>query len=330
MDTGIFQKKIDIGGVITRNNVFMAPLAGYTDMPFRAMVTALGAGLTFTEMVSCKGLCYGSEKTEELLGISRAEQPVAAQVFGNDPDIMLRALEHPALQKFDIIDVNMGCPVPKLYKNGEGSALLNDPALSEKIVKTLSKSGKPITVKMRIGVTENAYVTREFAKRMEGAGAKMITVHGRVRDAYYAGEPNYAEIQAAVCAVQIPVIANGGIFTVEQGQKMLTETGAAGIMLARGAMMDPRLFCDFSGVPRPSFNPLLIAEIEQLFAMYPESFAAANFRKQFSAYLHGVRGAKRVREKLFRAQTKAELLSLANEVDFEDKTAQSVGFSDFT
>lgn len=321
MDTGIFQKKIDIGGVTTRNNVFMAPLAGYTDAPFRAMVVGLGAGLTVTEMVSCKGLCYGSEKTEELLSVAPGETPSCAQIFGNDPEIMLRAVLLPALQKFDIIDVNMGCPVPKLYKNGEGSALLNQPMLAEKIVQTLSKSGKPITVKMRIGVTENAYVTREFAKRMEGAGAKMITVHGRVREAYYAGEPNYAEIASAVSAVQIPVIANGGIFTVEQGKKMMEETGAAGIMLARGGMMDPRLFCDFSGVPRPAFLPLITKQINDLFAVYPEGFAAAYFRKQFSAYLHGVRGAKRIRERLFRAVTKQELLSLAEEVDFEDKTA---------
>ncbi len=319
MNTGIFQKKIDIGGVITRNNVFMAPLAGYTDAPFRAMVVGLGAGLTVTEMVSCKGLCYGSEKTEELLSITPGETPSCAQIFGNDPEIMLRAVQTPVLQKFDIIDVNMGCPVPKLYKNGEGSALLSQPLLAEKIVHTLVKSGKPITVKMRIGITENAYVTREFAKRMEGAGAKMITVHGRVREAYYAGKPNYAEIASAVSAVQIPVIANGGIFTVEQGKRMMNETGAAGVMIARGGMMDPRLFCDFTGVPRPPFYPLLVQQINHLFSLYPEAFAAAYFRKQFSAYLHGVKGAKRVRERLFRAVTKGELLDLAAEVDFEDK-----------
>lgn len=313
--TGLFQKKIKIGQFQTANNVFMAPLAGYTDAPFRNMVRRLGAGLTVTEMVSCKGLVYGNEKTEQLLSIGKEESPSSAQIFGRDPDIMRRAVELPALSKFDIIDVNMGCPVPKLLKNGEGSALLKEPLLAERIVQELVKTGKPITVKMRIGITENAYVTQEFAKRMQGAGAAMITVHGRVREAYYAGEPNYKEIASAVRAVSIPVIANGGIFSVQDGEKMLSETGAAGIMLARGAMFNPRLFCDFAQTPRPDFAPLLQAQLDEIAALYPDHrFAAINFRKQFVAYLHGVRGGKRVKDAVFTAEDLQTLKTLAGEV----------------
>lgn len=206
-------KKIKIGKLHTENNIFCAPLAGYTNAPFRDMCRAFGAGLTFTEMVSAKGLCYGSEKTEQLLYVSPDYSGIkACQIFGKEPYYMRKACESKALEPFDLVDINMGCPVPKIYKNGEGSALLNDLHLASEIIKECKKSGKYVSVKFRIGVDGEHIVSRDFATACEDAGADMITVHGRTRDKIYSGEVNFEEIAKAKKAVKIPVIANGGIF----------------------------------------------------------------------------------------------------------------------
>ena len=217
---------VNIGGVQTPNNIFLAPLAGYTNYPFRRLCKEFGAGLCYTEMVSAKGLKYGSENTEKLLYTDEKEGLTAAQIFGSEPDTMRMACEHEALAPFPIVDINMGCPVPKIYKNGEGSALLENHALAEKIVRECVKSGKIVTVKFRIGITSEKLVTEEFAKRMEGAGAALITVHGRTRDKIYAGEVNYQEIEKVKKAVGVPVVANGGVFSVADGEKLLAATGA--------------------------------------------------------------------------------------------------------
>ncbi len=243
-------KPITIGPVTTENNVFLAPLAGYTNYPFRRLCERSGAGLAFTEMVSAKGLKYGSENTKALLYTTPEESPVAVQIFGSEPDIMRAACESEELSPFPIADINMGCPVPKIYKNGEGSALLENPALAEKIVSECAKSGKAVTVKFRIGVSEDKLIAAEFARRMEGAGAALLTVHGRTRDKYYSGEVNYREIAAAKNAVRIPVIANGGAFSEADADELLEKTGADGVMIARAALYDPQIFCDFTGCPR--------------------------------------------------------------------------------
>lgn len=330
-------KPIKIGNVSTKNAVFMAPLAGYTDVSFRKTARRLGAGLTFTEMVSCKGLYYGNEKTGDLLTTGEEEAPSAAQIFGCDPEIMLQACLLPEMEKFDIIDVNMGCPVPKLYKNGEGSALLESPEIAERIVKNLQKTGKPITVKFRIGTKQSGVIAAEFAKRMEGAGAALLTVHGRLREAYYAGEPDFAAIRAAAEAVKIPVVANGGVFSLSSAKKILDETGAAGVMVARGAMFDPLLLCDLTGTLRPKMADVVLflitdrqnrvekaASSEEEFLRLQTAFVA-DFRKQFAAFLRGVRGGKRVKEQIFRAETFAELSVLARAVNWEDR-AESGSF----
>ena len=212
---------INVGNLTMENNVFLAPLAGYTNYPFRRLCKGYGAGLCYTEMVSAKGLKYGSENTEELLYTDEKEGVAAAQIFGSDPEIMRAACEHEKLKPFPIVDINMGCPVPKIYKNGEGSALLEDPVLAERIVKACVKSGKVITVKIRIGIDERALVTEEFAKRMEGAGASLITVHGRTKDKVYAGDVHFKEIEKAKKAVNIPVIANGGVFSDEDAERLM-------------------------------------------------------------------------------------------------------------
>ena len=168
---------IDIGGIRTENNVFLAPLAGYTNYPFRKICLGAGAGLTCTEMVSAKGLHYGSENTRELLYSGEAEKIKAAQLFGSDPAVLREACESDALAPFDIVDINMGCPMPKIFNNGEGSALLSSPALAAKIVSECKKSGKRVTVKMRIGLTAESVVAADFAKAMLDAGADIVTVH---------------------------------------------------------------------------------------------------------------------------------------------------------
>ena len=241
---------ITIGNITLPNNVFLAPLAGYTNYAFRRLCKGYGAGLCYTEMVSAKGLKYGSENTEELLYTDEKEGLTAAQIFGSDPAILRAACEHEKLAPFPIVDINMGCPVPKIYKNGEGSALMANPALAEKIVKECVKSGKIITVKFRIGLTQEQLITEEFAKRMEGAGASLLTIHGRTRDKIYAGDVHFEEIAAAKRGVKIPVIANGGVFSKEDGDRLLKETGADGIMVARAALFDPQIFCELTGTPQ--------------------------------------------------------------------------------
>ena len=310
----MFQTKIKIGDVVTENNVFLAPLAGYTNYPFRRVCKELGAGLCYTEMVSAKGLKYGSENTKELLYTNEKEGVVAAQIFGNDPAIMREACENPALAPFPIVDINMGCPVPKIYKNGEGSALLGEPALAEKIVQECVKSGKIITVKFRVGLEEKTLVTEEFAKRMEGAGARLITIHGRTRDKMYAGEVNFLEIAKAKRAVKIPVIANGGVFSKKDGERLMQETGADGVMIARAALFEPRVFCEFTGAQKPPKAETFARQLAWTRELFDERFTLVFMRKMASFYVKGERGAAAYKEKFFAAQTIEEVEKLAAEI----------------
>ena len=306
-------KPIKIGNVSVENNVFLAPLAGYTNYPFRRLCKGYGAGLCYTEMVSAKGLKYGSENTKELLYTDPHEGVCAAQIFGSDPDIMRFACEHESLAPFPIVDINMGCPVPKIYKNGEGSALLENPALAEKIVKECVKSGKIITVKFRIGVTEDSLITEEFAKRMEGAGASLITVHGRTKDKVYAGEVNFAEIAKAKQAVQIPVIANGGVFSLSDGEKLLSETGADGVMVARAALFEPQIFCALTGAATEDKLTMFTKQMEWTKGLFDERFTTVFMRKMGAFYVKGTRGAAGFKDRFFSAQTPDEIMSVATE-----------------
>lgn len=305
---------IKIGDTVVENNVFLAPLAGYTNYPFRRLCKGYGAGLCYTEMVSAKGLKYGNENTQELLYTDKNEGLTAAQIFGNDPEIMRLACEHEALQPFPIVDINMGCPVPKIYKNGEGSALLENPVLAEKIVKECVKSGKIITVKMRIGITEDKLITAEFAKRMEGAGASLITVHGRTKDKVYAGEVHYEEIAAAKRAVQIPVIANGGVFSNADAERLLDETGADGIMVARAALFNPQVFCELTATTGESKLSMFEKQLQWTRQVCDERFTTVFMRKMAAFYLKGERGAAAYKDRLFKTQTPDEIISIAREM----------------
>ena len=294
---------VKIGGIETKNNVFLAPLAGYTNYPFRRLCAKYGAGLTCTEMVSAKGLKYGSENTRALLYTSAEEEPCAVQIFGREPDVMRAACESEALASFPIVDINMGCPVPKIYKNGEGSALLETPALAEKIVSVCVKSGKTVTVKIRIGITGEKLITEEFAKRMAGAGASLLTVHGRTRDKFYAGEVNFGEIEKAKNAVKIPVIANGGVFSPADGEELMKKTGADGVMIARAALFDPQIFCAFTGTPQEDKKKMIEEQLKQTGQVFDERFTTVFMRKMVSFYIKGMRGAAAYKERLFSCQT---------------------------
>lgn len=308
------RKPIKIGDITVHNNVFLAPLAGYTNYPFRRLCKTYGAGLCYTEMVSAKGLKYGSENTKELLYTDQEEGVCAAQIFGSDPDIMRAACEHEALAPFPVVDINMGCPVPKIYKNGEGSALLENPALAEKIVGECVKSGKTVTVKFRIGVSADKLITAEFAKRMEGAGASLLTVHGRTKDKIYAGEVNFAEIAAAKRAVSVPVIANGGVFSLADGEKLLAETGADGVMVARAALFDPQIFCALTGAPAEDKLTMFTKQMEWTGGIFDERFTTVFMRKMAAFYVKGARGAAAFKDRLFAAQSPEEIMTIAKEI----------------
>lgn len=309
--------KVEIAGMVCPNNVFLAPLAGYTNYPFRELCRRLGAGLTFTEMVSCKGLLYGSEETKKLLYCG-SESPKAAQIFGNDPAIMRAACEGEALAPFDLIDINMGCPMPKIVKNGEGSALMENLPLAEKVIAECAKSGKRISVKFRTGIAEAHKFTAEFAKLCEGAGACMITVHGRTREKIYAGAPDCREIAAAKNAVQIPVIANGGIWSAREAEEMLDRTGADGVMIARAALYCPQIFADCAGIETPPLKDLFLRQLRETQALLGERFALVFMRKMAAFYVKGKTGATESKRKFFSAQTVAEVAALAEEAFKED------------
>ena len=226
------------------NLAFLAPLAGVTDTAFRSICKDLGCGLVYTEMVSAKGLYYKNENTENLLFFSENEKPVAVQIFGSDPFIMAKAAEYFNDNKdVCIIDINMGCPAPKIIKNGDGSALMRDPELAGRIVREVKQASlKPVTVKFRKGFDENSVNAVDFAKVMEHAGADAITVHGRTRSQMYSGEADWDIIKSVKQAVSIPVIGNGDVFTAEAAVDIRNLTGCDAVMIGRGAMGNPWIF----------------------------------------------------------------------------------------
>ncbi len=312
-------RPVTIGGLQTPNNVFLAPLAGYTNYPFRKLCLRYGAGLAFSEMVSAKGLHYGSENTKELLYAGDDEGIKAAQIFGSNPELMREACESEALKKFQIIDINMGCPMPKIYNNGEGSALLNNPALAEQIVSACKKSGKIVTVKMRIGLKENEVIGAEFARRLAGAGADMIAVHGRTKDKIYAGEPNFEAIAQVKRAVTVPVIANGGIFSKADADDMLARTGADGVMIARAAMYNPQIFCELTGKDGEGKKDMILTQLADTARLYDSRFTLVYMRKMTAFYLKGETGAAKWREKLLSCPTIAALKETIEEIFFYQK-----------
>lgn len=307
-------KPLQIAKLHTPNNIFLAPLAGYTNAIFRDMCYQLGAGLTVSEMVSAKGLCYNSQGTKELLYVTPDYAGIkAVQLFGCDPSFMERASCSPEVQPFDLIDINMGCPMPKIYNNGEGCALLNNMPLAEKVIKAVKKSGKAVSVKFRIGVDQNHIVTRDFAKMCEDSGADLITIHGRTKDKIYAGDVNYEQIALAKQAVSIPVIANGGVFDEQSATELLTQTGADGIAIARGAMERPWLFAELTGTPY-DLHDLVLWQLHQTHQVYGERFAIVFMRKMIAFYIKGRPNASHYKTQLFACTTIPQIEAMWQEI----------------
>lgn len=310
--------ELNIAGLKLPNNIFLAPMAGYTNYPFRSMCLGLGAGLAFTEMVSAKGLAYGNEETKKLL-YCRDEPVKAAQLFGSDPAILRAACESEDLAPFDLIDLNMGCPMPKIVKNGEGSALMEHPKLAEEVIKSCAKSGKRISVKFRTGIQEGDQMAVEFAKLCEGAGACMISIHGRAREKIYSGPVDFEQIARAKAAVGIPVIGNGGIWNEKDLQKMWSRTGVDGVMIGRAALYHPQIFSDLTGNFAPSMSELFFKELEETKRLYGERFACVFMRKMAAFYLKGRTGAAAMKRELFSAETTEAVESLARQF-FSDES----------
>ena len=304
-------KQLLVGNNLIKNNIFLAPIAGYTNYAFRSLALQLGYGLCFTELVSAKGLVYGNSGTKELLLAENGINNTAVQLFGSDPYYLRKACESEELKDFSIVDINMGCPVPKVYKNGEGSALLNDVKKAEAVVKSAVKSCKTITAKIRIGQKESEpFVTEEFAKMLEGAGVSMLTIHARTREQYYSGKVYFDEIYKAKNAVKIPVIANGGIFTETDADEMMLKTGADGIMLARGAIANPFLFSSLTNTKAQfTLKELIFMQISDMLENYSDRYTTVNMRKFFVYYFKGRRNMKKLNAMLYTCENTLDLIN---------------------
>ena len=297
--------QLKIGDVQLESNIVFAPIAGFSEVGFRHMCAKYGAGLTCTELVSAKGLCYGNKGTQELLAREDFSSPCAVQLFGSDPEFMYKAAKDERLAKFEIVDINMGCPVKKVFNNGDGSALMKNPDLITEIVQAVKEGAKrPVTVKMRAGVESGKPVAVECALAAQKGGASAVCVHPRYREQFYSGEADHSITKAVKEALDVPVIANGDITDLRSLAGVRDLTGADGFMIGRGALGRPWIFSELNGGNGAHDVKADIYEHIAVLRKYMCDFTVANVMKlQLCYYAKGGRDAKAVRVEIGKAKS---------------------------
>lgn len=315
---------MNIGNIELSAPLALAPMAGITDLPFRLICRRLGCGMTVSEMVSAKGLLYKNVKTTEMLRIDDGERPTAIQLFGSVPAELAEAARMVEASGADMIDFNMGCPVPKIVNNGEGSALMKNPQLAHDILAAMVKAVKiPVTVKFRAGWEDANRNAVEIARAVEAAGVSAVAVHGRTRQQFYEGKADWSIIADVKQAVKVPVFGNGDIFTVADGLRMLEQTGCDGLMIGRGADGNPWLFTALAAalrgepLPQPPSLKERLAQaaehLEMLIAYKNEVVAVKEMRRHISAYLKGMPHAAEFRGRFHKVDTQEQFSELLAE-----------------
>ena len=317
----MYLKRLKIGDVQLENNLILAPMAGVTDLPFRMLCKEQGASLVYTEMISAKGIYYNNKNTGKLWETDASERPVSLQLFGSDPNLMADMAAKIEDKDFDIYDINMGCPVPKVVNNGEGSALMNNPKLAGEIIKKMTKAvKKPVTVKFRKGFGKDDNTAVEFAKVAEAAGAAAIAVHGRTREQYYQGKADWDVIRDVKNAVSIPVIGNGDLFTPEDVKNMYEHTGVDGFMFGRGVRGNPwlfkrtRVYLETGEIPVPptpeEIMDMMIRHGKMNISFKGEFTGMREMRKHAAWYTKGMKNSAQFREKCSYIETLDDLVAL--------------------